>query len=69
MLERIIEKLLLNGRKYIGTLLGLIIGVLCVTYGVKDTFFIVLLMIIGYNLGDKEKVQKLKKEIRKRIAD
>ncbi|MGL5000257.1 MAG: DUF2273 domain-containing protein [Cetobacterium sp.] len=69
MLEKIIENCILNLKKYLYAVLGLISGVLLVQYGFLKTIFILLLMVIGYKLGDRDFQEKLKKQILNRLKD
>ncbi|WP_297407893.1 DUF2273 domain-containing protein [uncultured Cetobacterium sp.] len=69
MLEKIIENFILNFRKYLYGVIGLISGILLVEYGVLKTIFILALAFIGYKLGDKEFQSKLKKQILNRLRD
>ncbi|MGL4904444.1 MAG: DUF2273 domain-containing protein [Cetobacterium sp.] len=69
MLEKIIENFILNFKKYLYAVLGLISGILLVQYGVLKTIFILLLMVLGYKLGDRDFQSKLKKQILNRLKD
>lgn len=69
MLEKIIENFILNFKKYLYAIVGLIIGVLLVEYGLLKTIFILLLAFIGFKLGDKDFQEKFKKQILNRLKD
>ena len=69
MLEKIIESFILNFRKYLYAILGLISGILLVEYGVLKTVFILCLACIGFKLGDRDFQEKLKKQILNRLKD
>jgi uncharacterized membrane protein len=69
MLEKIIENFILNFKKYLYAVLGLISGILLVEYGLLKTIFILLLAIIGFKLGDRDFQEKLKKQILNRLKD
>lgn len=69
MLEKIIENFILNFKKYLYAIIGLILGVLIVDYGIVKAAFIILLSVIGYKLGDREFQGKLKKQILNRLKD
>lgn len=69
MLEKIIENFILNFRKYLYGIIGLISGILLVEYGVLKTIFILALTIVGFKLGDRELQEKLKKQILNRLKD
>ena len=49
MLEKIIENFILNFRKYLYAILGLIAGILLVEYGVLKTIFILILALCFRN--------------------
>lgn len=42
-----------NKGKVIGVLLGLILGWMTIEYGIFKTFFVVILILIGYTLGKR----------------
>lgn len=69
MLEKIIENFILNFKKYLYAILGLVIGVLLVEYGMLKTIFILFLVFIGFKLGDRDFQEKLKKQILNRLKD
>lgn len=69
MLEKIIENLILNFKKYLYAILGLVVGILLVEYGLLKTIFILILASIGFKLGDKTFQEKLKKQILNRLKD
>jgi len=69
MLEKIIENFILNFKKYLYAILGLVIGVLLVEYGILKTIFILFLAFIGFKLGDRDFQEKLKKQILNRLKD
>ncbi|MEG0069088.1 DUF2273 domain-containing protein [Cetobacterium sp.] len=68
-LEKIIENFILNFKKYLYAIIGLITGILLVEYGFLKTIFILLLGFIGYKLGDREFQNKIKKQILNRLKD
>ncbi|MGL4510304.1 DUF2273 domain-containing protein [Cetobacterium sp.] len=69
MLEKIIENFILNFKKYLYAILGLVIGVLLVEYWMIKTIFILFLSFIGFKLGDRDFQDKLKKQILNRLKD
>lgn len=69
MLEKLIVSLVNNWRKYLGCLIGFILGVLLVEYGLPKTVFIVILSIIGYKTGDITFIKKIKKFISEKIKE
>ncbi len=69
MLEKIIENFILNFKKYLYAISGLIIGILLVEYGILKTVFILCLAFVGFKLGDKDFQERLKKQILNRLKD
>ena len=69
MLEKIIENFILNFRKYLYAILGLISGILLVEYGILKTIFILFLSFVGFKIGDRNFQEKLKKQILNRLKD
>ena len=69
MLEKIIENFILNFRKYLYAVLGLISGILLVEYGILKTIFILFLSFVGFKIGDRNFQEKLKKQILNRLKD
>ena len=69
MLEKIIENFILNFRKYLYAILGLISGILLVEYGILKTIFILFLSFVGFKIGDRNFQEKVKKQILNRLKD
>lgn len=69
MLENIIESFILNFKKYLYAIIGLVTGILLVEYGIIKTLFIILLSFLGFKLGDKAFQDKIKKQILNRLKD
>ncbi len=69
MLEKLMVSLVNNWRKYLGCLIGFVLGVLLVEYGLPKTVFIVVLSIIGYKVGDITFIKKIKKFISEKIKE
>lgn len=69
MIENIVESFILNAKKYIFALVGFIIGILFIEYGFLKAVFIIILSFIGYNLGNKTFIMKIKQLIKNRLND
>lgn len=54
MLEEFIYSFLENRKKIFGGIIGFIISILFVTLGFFATIFVVIITIIGYNLGNRD---------------
>lgn len=63
MLEKIIESFILNFRKYLYSIIGVLIGIFIIEYGPLKTLFILVIGVIGFKLGDRELSAKIKKKI------
>lgn len=68
-LEKIIENFILNFKKYLYAIIGLISGVLLIEYGILKAIFILVLGFVGYKIGDTEFQNKIKKQILNRLKD
>ncbi|MGL4307792.1 DUF2273 domain-containing protein [Cetobacterium sp. SF1] len=69
MLEDLIEKFIYTFRKYIGCVIGFVIAILLLEYGIIKTIFVVAVSYIGFKLGDKKISEKLKKKIIEKLKD
>lgn len=58
MLEEIIALFLENKKRILGGLAGFIVAILFLTFGFFATFFIIILTVIGYLIGDNEEIRK-----------
>ncbi|WP_297597044.1 DUF2273 domain-containing protein [uncultured Cetobacterium sp.] len=68
-LEKIIENFILNFKKYLYAIIGLISGVLLIEYGILKAIFILVLGFVGYKIGDTGFQNKIKKQILNRLKD
>lgn len=66
-LEKIIETIILNFKKYLYGLFGFVIGILLLEYGILRTLFVIFITYLGYRLGDRETLEKIKKKILKKL--
>ncbi len=69
MLEDFIVSFIENRKKILGAVIGFIIALLLVTYGVISTIFILIVTYIGYKLGDNTIIKKIKRKIIERLQD
>lgn len=69
MLEDFIVSFIENRKKIFGAVIGFIIALLLVTYGVISTIFILIVTYIGYKLGDNTIIKKIKRKIIERLQD
>lgn len=54
MLEEFIYSFLENRKKIFGGIIGFVISILLVSLGFFATVFVVIMTIIGYNLGNRD---------------
>lgn len=66
-IEKIIESFALNFKKYVYAILGILIGIFLIKYGILKTIFILILGLLGYNLENKDLYKKIKEQILKKI--
>ena len=69
MLEKLLVSLVNNWKKYLGCVIGFVLGILLVEYGLPKTVFIIVLSIVGYKMGDTTLIKKLKKFILEKIKE
>jgi len=67
ILEVLLEKIINNWRKVYGSILGFIVGLTVVNYGILKAIVIFAFAFIGYKLGDSTK--KMKKTIINRLKE
>ena len=63
ILEVLLEKIINNWRKVYGSILGFIVGLTVVNYGILKAIVIFAFGFIGYKLGDSSFTIKMKKTI------
>lgn len=66
-LEKIIERIILNYKKYLFGIIAFILAILLVKVGFWTTIFALIVGFCGYKLGDREVREKLRDEILKRL--
>ena len=69
MLVEFLEEFLENRKKYMGTIWGFIFGLILIKYGFVKMLIVLAATILGYNLGDCEKLRSLKKIIVNRLKE
>lgn len=69
MLYDFLEEFLKNRKKYMGSIWGFIFGIILIKYGFVKMLVVLVTTIIGYNLGDCEKLKSLKKIIINRLKE
>lgn len=69
ILEVLLEKIINNWKKVYGAILGFIIGLTVINYGILKAVVIFAFAYIGYKLGDSSFTQGIKKTILKRLKE
>lgn len=69
ILEVLLEKIINNWRKVYGSILGFIVGLTVVNYGILKAIVIFAFAFIGYKLGDSSFTQGVKKTVLKRLKE
>ena len=69
MLEEMIEKFGFNIKKYIGGLMGFAFGYVFITHGFLPMVVVMLTTSLGWLLGDKGNIKKLKKILINRLKE
>ncbi|WP_372714882.1 DUF2273 domain-containing protein [Ilyobacter sp.] len=69
MLVEFIEELLINRKKYLGALGGFLFGLILIQYGFVKMLIVLAVTCLGYNLGDLEKIKKIKKILITRLKE
>lgn len=68
-IEILIESIVNNWKKYLGCLIGFIVGTTIIKYGFLNALFIFAISYIGYKLGDIKFTLKLKKRIISKLKE
>ncbi|MCK5780581.1 MAG: hypothetical protein KAH04_06145 [Psychrilyobacter sp.] len=68
-LEKLIENFILNGRKYIGGLMGFAFGYVLIAHGIAALLIVILTTYVGATLSDGKKIKEIKKIIIDRLKD
>lgn len=69
MLVEFLEELLVNRKKYLGAFGGFLFGLILIKYGFVKMLIVLAVTCIGYNLGDLEKVKRIKKTLINRLKE
>ena len=69
ILEVLLEKIINNWRKVYGAIVGFIVGLTVINYGILKAIVIFAFAFIGYKLGDSSFVHGIKKTILKRLKE
>ncbi|MCY7007557.1 DUF2273 domain-containing protein [Fusobacterium simiae] len=69
ILEVLLEKIINNWRKVYGAILGFIVGLTVVNYGILKAIVVFVFAFIGYKLGDSSFTQGIKRTILKRLKE
>ena len=69
ILEILLEKIINNWRKVYGAILGFIVGLTVINYGILKAIVIFVFAFIGYKLGVSSFVHGIKKTILKRLKE
>ena len=69
ILEVILEKIINNWRKVYGAILGFIVGLVVINYGILKAIVVFAFAFIGYKLGDSSFIDGIKKTILKRLKE
>ena len=69
ILEVLLEKIINNWRKVYGAILGFIVGLVVINYGILKAIVVFAFAFIGYKLGDSSFIDKIKKTILRRLKE
>ena len=69
ILEVLLEKIINNWRKVYGAILGFIVGLVVINYGILKAIVVFAFAFIGYKLGDSSFTQGVKKTVLKRLKE
>ena len=69
ILEVLLEKIINNWRKVYGAILGFIVGLVVINYGILKAIVVFVFAFIGYKLGDSSFTQGVKKTVLKRLKE
>ena len=69
ILEVLLEKIINNWRKVYGTILGFVVGLVVINYGILKAIIVFAFAFIGYKLGDSSFTQGVKKTVLKRLKE
>ena len=69
ILEVLLEKIINNWRKVYGAIIGFIVGLRVINYGIVKAIVVCAFAFIGYKLGDSSFIDGIKKTILKRLKE
>ena len=69
ILEVLLEKIINNWRKVYGAILGFVVGLVVINYGILKPIIVFAFAFIGYKLGDSSFTQGVKKTVLKRLKE
>ena len=69
ILEVLLEKIINNQRKVYGAIVGFIVGLTVINYGILKAIVVFAFAFIGYKLGDSSFIDGIKKTILKRLKE
>ena len=69
ILEVLLEKIINNWRKVYGAILGFVVGLVVINYGILKAIIVFAFAFIGYKLGDSSVIDGIKKTILKRLKE
>ena len=69
ILEVLLEKIINNWRKVYGAILGFIVGLTVINYGILKAIVVFAFAYTGYKLGDSSFTQGIKKTILKKLKE
>ena len=69
ILEVLLEKIINNWRKVYGAILGFIVGLTVINYGILKAIVVFAFAFIGYKLGDSSFTKGVKKTVSKRLKE
>ncbi|ASC01886.1 diacylglyceryl transferase [Fusobacterium polymorphum] len=69
ILEVLLEKIINNWRKVYGAIVGFIVGITVINYGILKAIVVFAFAFIGYKLGDSSFIDGIKKTILKRLKE
>ena len=69
ILEVLLEKIINHWRKVYGAIVGFIVGLTVINYGILKAIVVFAFAFIGYKLGDSSFIDGIKKTILKRLKE
>ena len=69
ILEVLLEKIINNWRKVYGAILGFVVGLVVINYGILKAIIVFVFAFVGYKLGDSSFTQGIKRIVLKRLKE